>query len=229
MAVVILGIEASTPQVSAAIWVDGVILAEAGADSRGRQPLLALVDAALRLAGIERRELGAIAYARGPGAFTGLRVGLSTAKGIAYALQLPLVGVSTLATLAAPFLPAGLVAPLLDAKKGEVYGALYNAAGECVLREQAAPPEDIAERLSELSAGVPVFCVGDGAALVAPYLPATARSLPTLRPRARDVAALGAAALARGEQQDPTLALPTYLRLSEAEVKAQQKTRLAQE
>lgn len=219
---VILGIEASTPMVSAAVLDGERLLAEVSGDGKGRQPLLALIDLALQGAGVTRKDLQGVACARGPGAFTGLRVGLSTAKGIAYALSLPLVGVSTLWAMASAFGPRVHVAALLDAKKGEVYGALYAPNGEALVSERAAPPEQMAASLSGVSVTGPLLCVGDGAPLVAPWLPG-ALVVPGALPRAREVARLGAMLLARGESQDPTAAIPTYLRLSEAEVKAQER------
>lgn len=220
---VILGIETSTPHISVALLREDTLLCEISADGRGRQPLLYAIEQALALGEVSRQELDGIAYAKGPGAFTGLRVGLATAKGLAYALQKPLVGVSTLLAFAHSLSTRALVAPLLDAKKGEVYGALYRPESkEELLSEQVAPPERLAEALTKASGEEVFLCVGDGAPLLERLLPPRAILLGGLWPRASSVARLGAQALQRGEIQSPVEATPTYLRLPEALVKASQ-------
>jgi tRNA threonylcarbamoyladenosine biosynthesis protein TsaB len=216
----ILGIETSTPKMSVALTTETHFICEVVVDSKGRQPLLLAIEQVFVLAERKREELTGIAYSRGPGAFTGLRVGLATAKGIAYALQKPLVGVPTLEAFAKRFSRC-LVAPLLDAKKGEVYGALFHNS-IALLSERACKPEDMALLLQEASQQKPVLCVGDGAALLQDKIPG-ALYAPELSPSAREIAVLGAAALAMGQQDDLTASTPTYLRLPEAVVNQAKK------
>jgi tRNA threonylcarbamoyladenosine biosynthesis protein TsaB len=188
-----------------------------------------LVAADRRLADVEGYAVGL-----GPGSFTGLRVGLATWKGLAYANRRPIVGVSSLAAMAldaAPRAPAGaLLLPLLDARKGEVYAGFYRVAGErveAVEPEAALPAQALLERaaalsLSGRSAG-PLLAFGEGyeawRQLLEPALPRLADAPVT--PGAHAVGRLAAARL--GDAAFDAAALfalePHYIRPSEAEVK----------
>src|SRR6059058_6004849 len=135
--------------------------------------LMGAVDRLLGDAGWTVRDLTGLAVAVGPGSFTGLRVGLSTVKGLAVALGVPVAAVPTLDALAASLPFAALpVCPVLYARKGEVYASLYRWDGGAMRREwayEALAPEALAERLAE-----PVILLGNGASAVrSPYaLPA---------------------------------------------------------
>ncbi|MEO6773437.1 MAG: tRNA (adenosine(37)-N6)-threonylcarbamoyltransferase complex dimerization subunit type 1 TsaB [Kofleriaceae bacterium] len=130
---IVLGIDTSTRFASVAIVADGVVLAESTGDDRGRgSDLLVLIDALCAGAAIGPRDLDAVAVGAGPGSFTGLRIGMATAKGIAFAAKCPLWAVSSLAALAhaqlAPELGGrelALIVAVLDARKGEVYTGTY--------------------------------------------------------------------------------------------------------
>jgi tRNA threonylcarbamoyladenosine biosynthesis protein TsaB len=123
----VLAIDTSTDILSVAVQTD-----TGGADSsldlglRHAESLMGLVDACLAGAGLPRGELGLVACASGPGSFTGLRIGMAAAKGIADGLGIPWIGVPTLDALAwgYDFFP-GAVAPIVDGKKGRVYSAIY--------------------------------------------------------------------------------------------------------
>jgi tRNA threonylcarbamoyladenosine biosynthesis protein TsaB len=98
--------------------------------------LMPLIDALLKESAVEREQLQAVAVAAGPGSFTGIRIGVSTARALAQGLAIPAVGVSTLQALAeAVPSPGALVCPLLDARRNEVYSALY--------RREAVPPSGL--------------------------------------------------------------------------------------
>jgi tRNA threonylcarbamoyladenosine biosynthesis protein TsaB len=182
-----------------------------------------MVDAALGGAGIGREDLGCIAVTRGPGSFTGVRVGIVTAKGIAFALGIPVVGVSSLEALARGSRPfPGLVAPMLDARKQQVYAAAYDGrSGETLLAEGAWDPAVFAQALSRFETACLVLGSGLGAypdvfadALGERYL-----SAPPERwhiPPA-EVALLGQREFEQGRAIDPALLIPVYHRLSEAE------------
>jgi tRNA threonylcarbamoyladenosine biosynthesis protein TsaB len=130
----VLALSTSTPQGSVALVEDGPggprVLGAAGyEDLRGHaERLFAAIDAALAAAGLGREAIGALACDVGPGSFTGVRVGVSAAKGIALALGLGVVGVGSLEVMAAVS-GAPRVVPMLDAKKDEVFAALYDASG----------------------------------------------------------------------------------------------------
>ncbi len=189
--------------------------------------LLPAVDHLLRTAGRTLADVDALAVALGPGSFTGLRIGVSTMKSLAFATGKPLAGVPTLDALAwtLPF-ARHPVCPILDAKKGEVYAALYRTDGgrlERLWEDRAVAPERLAAALAAEVPG-PVVFLGDG---VAPFAPLLRRLLgddaclvpPANRlPSAATVAELGRAALERGESADPAALVPRYLRRSEAEL-----------
>lgn len=124
----ILSIETATSVCSVALHDECgkmVGLAELYQDNVHAQKLMPLIDALLQQVGVSRRELTAIAVSSGPGSYTGLRIGVSTAKGLAYALGIPLIGVDTLDALAkrtASFIAANdFIVPMIDARRMEVY------------------------------------------------------------------------------------------------------------
>jgi len=189
--------------------------------------LLSTVDALLRAARWQLADVDAFAVAIGPGSFTGLRIGVSTVKSLAFATARPVAGVPTLEGLAwaLPYC-AYAVCPVLDAKKGEVYAALYRTIdGEpATLRSACAiAPDALVEAVAGDTPG-PVVFVGDGVAAI------EAAALRVLGSRARfapaglrltsavAVGELGARALARGEAADVEALVPLYLRPSEAEL-----------
>ncbi len=124
----ILGLETSSDLEGVAVLSDDKILVNCQARVRTghSQRLLSLIDWCLSQAGLKIKELDCLAVSLGPGSFTGLRIGLATAKGICLAQGLPLLGVPTLDGLAFGFpLSSSLICPLLDARRGQVYAALY--------------------------------------------------------------------------------------------------------
>jgi tRNA threonylcarbamoyladenosine biosynthesis protein TsaB len=184
-----------------------------------------LVAAGRRLPEVEGYAIGL-----GPGSFTGLRIGLATWKGLAYANRRPIAGASSLAALALAAAPGAdpmaLLVPLLDARKGEVYAGFYRAVGaapEAVAPEAALAPDGLAARVAALTAeGARAAVFGQGREAYRDALsgfPPLAGAPQT--PSALAVARLSAAALA-GADYDPAhlFALePHYVRKSEAEVK----------
>lgn len=163
----ILTIETSTPLEIVAVVEDGGVLAERGTEAgRGRRDELAgSIAEILGRSGTKLSDLGAIAVSIGPGRFTGLRVGLATAKGLAVTSG---VGVRAVGTLPALALTAGarsgLTCPTLDARRGEVYASLLRSGDAAVVMVEAAlTPEGLAGRVRALAAGDPVTFVGTGA------------------------------------------------------------------
>jgi tRNA threonylcarbamoyladenosine biosynthesis protein TsaB len=179
--------------------------------------LMSAVDHVLADAGWTPRMLTGLAVAVGPGSFTGLRIAVSTVKGLALALGLPIAAVPTLDAMAAALPWAALpVCPVLDARKGEVWASCYRWDGRAMCREWdylALAPDALAARLTE-----PVIVVGDGAAAIhSPH----ARVVPPPRrlPSPACVGALGLERLRAGETVTAASLVPLYLRPSEAELK----------
>ena len=160
-----LGIDTSTPAGSIGLVegdrIQGEINLAAGGHHQER--LLRGVDALLDLLGLPIGGVDVIAVALGPGSFTGLRVGIATAKGLALARRIPAYGLSTLAAMALRFQTRGLpVAPVIDAGRREVYAALYRVDGgilRAIREERAEPPDAFFSFLPP----EPVLLCGDGA------------------------------------------------------------------
>jgi tRNA threonylcarbamoyladenosine biosynthesis protein TsaB len=221
----VLGIDTATWTASVGVVADDEVLAErslAGSPTHGLS-LVPLIEATLSDARLRLSDVHGLAVSIGPGSFTGLRVGLSTAKGLAFACAVPLVGVATLEALAlAAETRDGFVCPMLDARKSEVYTALFRM-------EHGTPAEVVPACAVELRAWLPrlaqpcVF-VGDAEPLLRehPLLPAGATVLPFARfhPRGSIVARLGAPLLHRGAANSELE--PLYIRPSEAELKWRQ-------
>jgi tRNA threonylcarbamoyladenosine biosynthesis protein TsaB len=168
------------------------------------------------------------AISLGPGSFTGLRIGVSTVKGLAFATGKPVAGVSTLDVLASQIAPTSyLICPILDARKKEVYTAFYRYEEDGSLRRQsnyqAIGPEELVKRITEQT----IF-LGDG---VRTYRDFLLNSLPSLAifplaplhvSRGSVVAKLGSELLQKGECLDLSTFVPIYVRPSEAEMKWQE-------
>jgi tRNA threonylcarbamoyladenosine biosynthesis protein TsaB len=217
----ILTIETSTPLEIVAVVEDDVVLAErrTAAGRAHADELAGSIAEALERSGTELHGLGAIAVSIGPGRFTGLRVGLATAKGLAVTTG---VGVRAVRTLPALALSSGcadgLVCPVLDARRGEVYAALVRFGGAALLMaEEALAPADLAARVRTLADGEPVIFIGTGAVAyrdeIGATLGAAARFAPDdlTAPAPRALATLAAEAQ---ELRGATLAElePVYLR-----------------
>ena len=231
----VLGIDTATGIASVAILDDDRVLAETHSDTAGhRADLLVLVDAVCTGAGISPRELDGVAIGAGPGSFTGLRIGMATAKGIAFAAGRPLWAVSSLAALAADAVEeladpqlvvhaGGAICAALDARRGELFAGCYRG-GAALGPERVMPPGELAAWVAELAgaeAGTapPVLSFAGDAIDAHPSLAALASAHPWLAARTPSGRAVARLALA-GARVDITLGgAPTYIRPSEAEVK----------
>ena len=188
-------------------------------ESRGQHAsrLLALLEQALDEAGIDWRDVERIAVGVGPGGFTGLRIGIATARALAQAHGLPLVPVGSLAALAAG--TQGPVAAVLDARRGEVFAAAYDDGRE-LLAPAALAPGDVAARLSKLEPRVQA--VGDGAVRFRQELERAGVAVPEDGSAAHRISAAALCRLgAAGEPAERDRLLPDYRR--EPDAKPQQR------
>ena len=207
----ILGLDTCLSSCSVAV-LDGerVVASSREVMARGHQERLApMARQVMAQAGLAFDRLDRIAVTVGPGSFTGLRVGIAFAKGLALALDKPAVGIGTLEALAAE--AAGLVFPAIDARRGQLYLQAFED-GRALMAPDALSAEVAAARLAELSQGRPFTLVGSGAALLADVAPGAA-IIAAEGPDARHVARLAAA-------RAPGPLKPLYLRAPDAKLPA---------
>jgi tRNA threonylcarbamoyladenosine biosynthesis protein TsaB len=220
--VIVLALETATPQVAVAVVGPGGVLACVGADRgmRHAERLVPFVQLALAEAGVSLGELGLVAVDVGPGLYTGLRVGVATANTLAQAAGLGVVGVSSLETLAATAVGfPGLVVPVVDARRSEVFSARYRWSDGRLAEVSGARlvrPEALAEELAGVD-DEPVALVGDGALRYRSCFEACANALVWPSPLSRpDPGIMAGLALerARGVEGAPTPGevQPVYLR-----------------
>jgi len=224
----LLAIETATPAQSVALVEDDRLLAELSYEAQGNRGgvLLPTVDQVLKKAGVAAKDLDVVAVSVGPGSFTGLRVGLATAKGLALGAGARVVGVPTLEALAEGYASAdATICALLDAYRGEVYMALFRRNGTALERlspDAVLAPGAVASALAAVEGAV--HLIGNGAARYREPLEAALggrvcvsdeglRAAPT----AAVVARLGIRQFAGGNKPDAEVVL-TYLRRAEAEV-----------
>ena len=191
------------------------------------ETLMPHIETALRMARVEKSELEGIAVSIGPGSFTGLRIGLASAKMMAYALHIPLIAVPTLEALAHHYICEGVrLVPMMDAQKGNVYAQEFmwevGLDGLHLREKHALSILPLTEVIAGLeNAEQPVILLGDAMQKKTTLaLPANVRLAPihARMPRAACVGLAALTRLARGEMHDPVTAAPLYLRRSEAEV-----------
>jgi len=180
------------------------------------QRILPLVDEVLKQAGVKLAQLDAIAFSTGPGSFTGVRIGVSVAQGLAFGADLPMIAVSTLQTMAQGAIrlnDAKAINVAIDARMGEIYTNEYRncdgiaepVASDCVIK-----PQEVDYQITDS-----VHCAGTGwqsypaqlAAKVAQYM-----NTEVLYPDALDMLVLAQRAVAQGEQVQASQAQPVYVR-----------------
>ena len=231
----LLALDTASGLCSAALYMDGeVMLRETPTTREHARLVLPMVQSLLAEAGIALSALDAIAFGRGPGSFTGLRIAASVTQGLAFGAGLPVLPVSDLRALAqqvAVLAPAGT--PLLacmDARMHELYWALYEAplADQWVsdTAEQLCTPVQLTQRLGVAAAGsaqwrgagmgLAVWLASEAAPPLNPAL-----LLPAAEPSAREIALLGAVDWSAGKAQPPEAAVPVYLRDDVARPSAQ--------
>jgi tRNA threonylcarbamoyladenosine biosynthesis protein TsaB len=227
MSELLLAIETSTPACSAALSIDGAVLERYALAPRQHAALmLPMIESLLLEAGIVVSQLDAVAFGRGPGSFTGVRIAASVIQGIAFGADLPVVPVSTLAALALGGMrmtEGAQVMAALDARKAEVYWGCYTAAGDGAVMlyesECVCAPADIPCPDSGDWVGVGSGWEACGETLMQKAGERVVRVVPDFEPRASDVARLGVHDYRQGLVVGPDAAVPVYLRNNVAEVK----------
>ena len=228
----ILALESSATACSAALTRDGELVAQNWQNSglTHSRTLLPMAEDMLKNAELSLDKVDLFAVAHGPGSFTGIRIGVSTVKGLAWAADKPCVGVSTLEAMAWHGLAAGgLVCPVMDARRSQVYNALFQVENGKPVRLCEDRPIALSQLAEELQAlNAPVFLVGDGAELAEKYLREQAIPCTVAPENLRWQSAWGVAMAAMDKTPGNADALlPVYLRLSQAERERQE--RLARE
>ena len=221
----ILAVDTSTTSCSVAVADKDSLLAEATVvrEQTHSKHLMDMVDKVVSFSGLTISELDGFAVTRGPGTFTGLRIGISTIKGLAVASGKPVVGISSLEALATQCTFASyLICPLIDARKGEVYFARYRFSGgvlKKVIGAGVLPPGDAVSNINE-----PSLFVGNGAKLyhdiIAQKVGEQAYfALPWQNTiRALTVAQLSIGRFEKKDTDDIAMFVPQYIRKSDAEL-----------
>ena len=228
----ILAFESSARAASVALVEDGRLISQYSQCSglTHSRTLLPMAEDMLKNAELSLDKVDLFAVAHGPGSFTGIRIGVSTVKGLAWAAEKPCVGVSTLEAMAWHGLAAGgLVCPVMDARRSQVYNALFQVENGRPVRlceDRPIALSQLAEELRTLNA--PAFLIGDGAELAEKYLREQAIPCTVAPENLRWQSAWGVAMAAMDKTPGNADALlPVYLRLSQAERERQE--RLAKE
>ena len=229
----ILALETSARACSAAVTEDGQVIASAFQCTglTHSRTLMPMVEDMLKNAGLTMQDCGAIAVANGPGSFTGIRISVAAAKGLAFAAGLPAVGVSTLEAMARSLgVYQGYALGVMDARRAQVYAGLFRVnCGKYtrVMEDSAISLEDLRKVLQKCSE--PIFLVGDGSILCYNTL---LESVPALvlppehrmHQRADGVALAALEMIDRGDPGNGITLTPNYLRLSQAERERLQKS-----
>ena len=217
---VILNIETSTTVCSAALTAEGMVLCHFE-DFKGQNHaalLSGFIKRCLDHARDHEMKLDAIAVSTGPGSYTGLRIGLSEAKGLAFALDIPLIGVDTLQLLAVSAMfnhdidPDALLVPMIDARRMEVYTAVYDFALSPLLSPQPLilDTDSYSQWLSE---GHPMVFFGNGSDKARDVITSPpARFIPDIVPLASDMLALAERAWMNRQFLDLAYSTPAYLK-----------------
>lgn len=229
----LLAVDSATPVAGVAILNEDKVLYEEFCNYKKThsETLLPMIDQALKVCECSLSDIDVIGVTVGPGSFTGLRIGMAAVKGLSLASGKPVVAVSTLDMLAANIVPDedGLLVPVLDARKNEVYSAVYEfryGIMQKVVEEKAWGIDELALKVKEEQGSLfkkKVIILGDGYYPYADYwqdvfgesliLP----PVPLMYPRAAAMGSLAFAKIERGDFVDIATLTPVYLRLSEAE------------
>lgn len=221
----ILAVDTATQSCSVAVTNDGTLCAELTTVRKQTHSkhLMELIHSVLEIAGFSVADLDGLAVTVGPGSFTGLRIGISTVKGFAYALDKPVVGVSSLDALARQCAATSyLICPLIDARKGEVYCATYRFSEDQLIQKtgaRAMTPEAV---IAEIK--TPCMFIGTGARLYRQSIDTALGSLAHFVPgdqniiRASSVSILSMSRFEANDTDEIAGLVPHYIRKSDAEL-----------
>ena len=217
-----LAFESSAKAASVALLRDGSLISQYSQCSglTHSRTLLPMAEDLLKNAELKLSDVDLFAVAHGPGSFTGIRIGVSTVKGLAWACDKPCVGVSTLESMAWHGLSAGgLVCPVMDARRSQVYTALFEIRDGKPRRLTEDKPISLEELAAQLrQQDQAPFLVGDGAVLTARYLEGQGLPYRLAPENLLYQSAWGVGMAARDKTPgDSQSLLPVYLRLSQAE------------
>lgn len=228
----ILAIDTSTPSGSIALLEDDQLIAELTIciQKTHAERLLPSIKTLLDSIGAKMEHIDGFAIAIGPGSFTGLRIGLSTIKGLAWSLNKKVAGISTLEALAMnlPYSDKP-VCPVLDARKKEVYAALYKCNNNwpaCIMPDTAISPDNLINKIKE-----PTIFLGDGIKVYGNLIKDTLKDTAVIAPahlwqiKASSVGLLALKKFKRGNIDSPESIRLNYLRPSEAEMKEAERLR----
>jgi tRNA threonylcarbamoyladenosine biosynthesis protein TsaB len=221
----ILNLETATTTCSVALAKDGTLLAskELGGEYTHAENLTLFIGNVMATAGLHLQDLDAVSVSKGPGSYTGLRIGVSTAKGLCYSLDKPLIAINTLKHMAAAassdprFIPVGnvdqkvLLCPMLDARRMEVYCAVYD--GQTEIRPTAAEIID-EQSFSDLLRDHIIFFFGDGAAKCKTLFTGNKNAYfaDDFFPSAKDMISLSEQAFQKKQFEDVAYFEPFYLK-----------------
>jgi len=222
----ILAFETSAKAGSVALMDEQKLLGESYQNTglTHSQTLLTMAEDLLKSCGFTPKDVTAVAVAAGPGSFTGVRIGVAVAKGFAWGGELPCYGVSTLEAMAKQIgIWHGYICPVMDARRSQVYNALFRAeAGKCtrIREDRAIALAELGEEIKNLQE--PIFLVGDGSILCYNTLLEAVPNLVCpqehrMHQRAAGVALTARERILRGDSADAAALVPNYLRLSQAE------------
>ena len=215
---ILLGIETTTTNCSVALSKDDVILAfkeDMGLDYSHAERLHLYIAEVLQEADIPKSEIDAVAVSKGPGSYTGLRIGVSAAKGLCYALNIPLIATNTLKALAMQANQSGdefqYIIPVLDARRMEVYSAVFNPVFDEIRSIEAQIVEE-SSFLNYLDSGKVLF-IGNGAAKLKDLIKhPNARFNDKALPSAREMTPLALAKYKISDTEDVAYFEPFYLK-----------------
>lgn len=217
----LLALETSTTVCSVALSINGKIIAQRQTDQPNShaQTLTVFIDEVMKESGLAYQSLDAIAVSEGPGSYTGLRIGVSSAKGLCYALSKPLIAISTLQTMCLQvqrlnttlITPQTLLVPMIDARRMEVYSAIYNSKSEIM---RAVEAEIITEEAySTLLNENHILFFGNGAEkCTETIIHPNAQYIHNIVPLASDMLALAEASFAQNKFADIAYFEPFYLK-----------------
>ena len=211
----LLALDTATEACTVALWIDGEVLERNELGGKHAERLLPMVNVILAEAGISLKQLDAIAFGRGPGSFTGLRIGAGVTQGLAFGANLPVIPISSLAALAQGVAAQCLLAAF-DARMQQVYWGAYQRGPDGLM--MPVTPETVVDPVTAPLPASPGWVVaGSGwdayKDILQPRVNAAGGSgLHGIIPQARNIAALALSRFQAGDVVSPDLAVPVYIR-----------------